>query len=315
MRIGLLGFFFLVPLGFVAAVCNIKTAWASVLIAIATHVLIGLGLATIIPLAPRDFVLDILYFTVMVSSFVWVIKPPESGPGFLRIRAAYRLILGAGAAVSLFLLIAASAGESSVFTAIVRAQAELLSSLSIESSEADAARRSFLEQYLTPERIRELMMSVSLRGGGLISCMLVFYISRYLALFLAGFVRRRGRWPGLREFQVSPWLIWVLSLSLGLILFSRLVKWQVPEIAAWNVLAACVLMYLAQGLGIVRHFFTRRLLSPGLRLFLNIAIVFAVLSPGLNAVLFGALVLLGIAEHWAPLRGMKQEGPPSTPAA
>jgi hypothetical protein len=144
--------------------------------------------------------------------------------------------------------------------------------------------------------------------------MLVFYASRFLALFLAGLVRRGRTWPGLREFQVSPWLIWALSLSLGLILLSRLTGWQVPEIAAWNVLAACVLMYLAQGAGIVRHFLTRRPVSPGLRLFVNIAIVFAVLSPGLNALLFGGLILLGIAEHWAPLRVLKEEGPPSTPA-
>jgi hypothetical protein len=158
------------------------------------------------------------------------------------------------------------------------------------------------------------MTSLILRGGGLASCMLVFYISRFITLFLAGLVRRGRTWPGLREFRVSPWLIWAFSLSLGIILLSRLVKWQVPEIVAWNVLALCALMYLAQGAGIVRHFLTCRPVSPGLRLFVNIAIVFAVLSPGLNGILFGALILLGVAEHWAPLRVIKQKGPPSTPS-
>jgi hypothetical protein len=268
----------------------------------------------IIPLVPQDFFLDILYFGVMVSAFVWIIRPPEGGPGFLRIRAAWRLTLGALAGVSLFVAIAAMAGENSGFTAFVRAQSELLSSLSIASSGSDAARRSLLEQYLTPDRIRELMTGIILRGGGLASCMLVFYISRFFTFFLAGLVRRGRTWPGLREFQVSPWLIWVLSLSLGVILLSRLVKWQVPEIAAWNVLALCGLMYLAQGAGIVRYFLTRRLASPGLRLFINIAIVFVVLSPGINVLLLGGLILLGITEHWVPLRVLKQEGPPSTPA-
>jgi hypothetical protein len=74
-------------------------------------------------------------------------------------------------------------------------------------------------------------------------------------------------------------------------------------------------MYLAQGGGIVRHFLTRRLVSPGLRLLLNVAIILVVLSPGINVALLGGLILLGIAEHWAPLRALKQEGPPSTPAA
>jgi hypothetical protein len=315
MRSGFLGLFFLVPMGFVAALWNAATARVSVLIAVALHVLSGLGLSLIIPLVPQDFVLDILYFGVMVSVFVWIIRPPKGGPGFLRIRTAWRLTLGAAAGVSLFMGIAASAGEKSGFTAFARAQSELLSSLSIASSGSDAVRRSLLEQYLTPDRIREIMTSLILRGGGLASCMAVFYVSRFLTLFLAGLVRRDRTWPGLREFRVPPWLIWALSLSLGSVLFGRLVKWQIPEIAAWNVLAVCALMYLAQGAGIVRHFLTCSPISPGLRLFINIAIIFAVLSPGINGILLGGLILLGVAEHWAPLRALKDEGPPSTPAA
>jgi hypothetical protein len=315
MRMGFLGFFFLVPMGVVAALWNTRTAWVSVLAAVASHAAIGLGLSLIIPLVPRDFVLDILYFALMVSVFVWIIRPPEGGPGFLRIRAAWRLTLGAAAGVFLFVGIAASAGEDSGFTAFTRAQSELLSSLFIASSGSDAVRRSLLERRFSPQRIRELMISLILRGGGLASCMLVFYISRFIALFLAGLIRRGRVWPGLREFRVSPWLIWAFSLALGTVLLARLAKWQAPEIAAWNVLVLCALMYLAQGAGIVRHFLTRRPISPGLRLFVNIAIVFAVLSPGLNGILFGALILLGVAEHWAPLRVIKQEGPPSTPAA
>jgi uncharacterized protein YybS (DUF2232 family) len=145
--------------------------------------------------------------------------------------------------------------------------------------------------------------------------MMVFYISRFLTLSLAGMVRRGRTWPGLREFRAPAWLIWALSLSLGSVLLARLLKWQVPEIAAWNGLTVCALMYLAQGAGIVRHFLTRRPVSPGPRLFINIMIVFAVLSPGINMIFFGGLILLGVAEHWAPLRVLKEEGPPSTPAA
>jgi hypothetical protein len=315
MRTGFLGFFFLVPLGFVAALWNTRTAWVSVLAAVFTHILTGLGLSVVFPLAPRDFLLDILYFGIMVSAFVWIIRPPERGPGVLRIRTAWRLTLGAAAGVFLFVGITASAGENSGFAAFVRAQSELLSSLSIASSDSDAARRSLLEQYLTPERIRALMTSLILRGGGLASCMLVFYVSRFLTLFLAGLVRRGRTWPGLREFHAPPWLIWALSLSLGAILLTRLLKWQVPEIVVWNVLVVCALTYFAQGAGIVRHFLTCRPVSPGLRLFINIAIVFVVLSPGINRVFFGGLILLGVAEHWAPLRVLKEEGPPSTPAA
>jgi hypothetical protein len=309
-----LGFFFLIPMGLTAALWNTGTAWVSVLVAVVSHAAIGLGLSLVVPLASRDFVLDTLYFAFMVSAFVWIIRPPERGPGFLRIRAAWRLTLGAAAGVFFFMVIAVSAGENSGFTAFARAQSELLFSLFIDASGSDAARRSLLEQHFSPQRIRELMISLILRGGGLASCMVVFYISRFIVLFLAGLIRRGRVWPGLREFRVSPWLIWAFSLALGTVIFARLVKWQTPEIVAWNVLALCALMYLAQGAGIVRHFLTRRPISPGLRLFVNIAVIFAVLSPGLNGLLFGALILLGVAEHWAPLRVIKQEGPPSTPA-
>jgi uncharacterized protein YybS (DUF2232 family) len=118
----------------------------------------------------------------------------------------------------------------------------------------------------------------------------------------------------LRTFHVPPRLIWVFSLSLGGILLFRVLGLSLPETAAWNCLVLCALMYLAQGLGIVRFFLSRRSHAPGRRLFLTIGIILVVISPGINTIALGLLLLLGIAEQWAPLRVVRDR-PPSTPAA
>jgi hypothetical protein len=85
------------------------------------------------------------------------------------------------------------------------------------------------------------------------------------------------------------------------------------EIAGWNILTLCVILYLAQGGGIVVFFLAR--LPPGMRFALNVGIFVLILSPGVNVVLLGLLILLGIAENWAPFRASKLNGPPPTPGA
>jgi uncharacterized protein YybS (DUF2232 family) len=159
--------------------------------------------------------------------------------------------------------------------------------------------------------------------------MVVFFINRQLSLGLAAFVRRfRPRrelepQPGfqrdqstasLRGFRAPTFLIWVLSGSLAGILLFRITALTALETAAWNLLTISALMYMAQGLGIVQFMLSRRDLPVLLRLLLNIGIILVVFSPGLNAVALGLLALVGIVEHWVPLRVIKQDRPPSTPA-
>jgi uncharacterized protein YybS (DUF2232 family) len=119
----------------------------------------------------------------------------------------------------------------------------------------------------------------------------------------------------LAAFHVNPAVIWVFSSSLLLVVITRKIKFEIPEIILWNILVICSILYLAQGLGIMQFFLARPSMSPFLRLFIIIAFVFVLFSPVLNAFLLGALALLGIAENWLPLRAAKQSGPPSTPEA
>jgi hypothetical protein len=308
MQSGLLSILFMVPLGFLGAFYGRRTAWMGALLAALLNTICTLGLSLFSGRSFAQFLPGLGYFFLMAGAFTWLMAPPVAGPGIFRIRAAYRLILGALAgALAGFALGNVGLGD------MMRTQAELLSSMVTASAGGDAVRLSLLEQELSPERIMAVFNMVQVRGGALGAFMAVFFVNRQLSLGLTALLRRRqgGREGTLVSFHVPAGLIWALSLSLGGILFFRILNLSLPETAAWNCFTLCALMYLAQGWGIVRFFMSRR---PAGRLLLNIGIILVVFSPGINAAVLGLLVLLGIAEHWAPFRVVRS-GPPSTPTA
>ncbi|MDR3173630.1 MAG: YybS family protein [Treponema sp.] len=317
----LLGAFFLVPLGFVACLCGRPAVWRGVLLAILLNVLFALGAALFLGRNFAEFLPDLGYFIVVTLAFTWLMAPPATGPRILRIRAAYRLTLGA--LVVGLLGLGFIIGDSAGFGTLIRSQAELLSSLIADSAGGDAVRRSILEQELSPQRIMAVFNMVLLRGGILASSMVILFISRQLSLGLAALAARRrgaGEAAGasvksLGDFHAPPLCIWVLSFSLGGILLFRLGGFSLPETALWNLLTICVLMYLAQGFGIVRFFLSRRELPVFLRFLVNLGIILAILSPGINMAALGLLTLLGIAEYWLPLRRVRGNNKPPTPAA
>jgi hypothetical protein len=317
IRSGFLTFFFLLPLGFIAVVYNLKTLGFSVFAAILGNGFFSLALILLLNYSGGALAWDILYFTVTALVFGWIMAPSGGTFRVLRIPRSYRFILGAAAEALVFLFIFAAAGDNSEFKKLLLAQAEMITSFYISSSGSDVVQRSLLERYLTPEVILETLRVVALRGGGIAACLFIFFISRQLSLFIARFTRQ-GRsnisaGDGIIRFHTSPRLIWVLSCSLFLVLGARLIKIEILEILAWNFLTLCAVLYLAQGSGIVLHFFAQAPLPPFLRLVLNVLIFFVILSPGINAFALGVVTLLGIAENWVPFRAPKPHGPSSTP--
>jgi hypothetical protein len=313
--------FFLVPLGFAACRCGRQAAWRGLLLAALLNVLFILGVALFLGRNFAEFFPDLGYFFLMALVFTWLMAPPPAGPRIFRIRAAYRLILGA-LAVGL-LGIRFIMDDSAGLGAFVRSQAELLSALLIDSAGGDAVRRSLLEQELSPQRIMAVFNTVLLRGGILASSMVILFISRQFSQGLAALTagRRGALVPAktLRDFHVPPFFIWVLSFSLGGILLCRLGGLSPAETALWNLLTICALVYLAQGFGIVRFFLSRRELPVLMRFLVNVGIVLAILSPGINMAALVLLILLGVAEYWVPLRrgqgNIRNDRPPPTPAA
>jgi hypothetical protein len=345
MRSGFLAFFFLCPLGLVAAAWGGTVAWGAAALAAAGDLVLSSLFLRYAGGKFGDALPGFMYFTVTIVSFLWIMAPPRSGPGIFMVRTACRFA-GASAAASavLFLTVLVPANRGGFFD-FLRSQAEMISALFVSTAGADAARRALLEENASPGRIMEFIQSISLRGGAVASCMLLFFVNHQLALTGAGIVWRRRlaaaargqeRYPvgndpagaprageprrrldtfrggdGLRNFHLSGSVIWIFSFSILAVVLTEITGLSIPGIAAWNVLVICGLMYLAQGAGIVLHFLARR--GPLMRLAMNILIVVMIFSPGINAFALGLLVLLGIAENWLPLRAPKTDGSAPTP--
>jgi hypothetical protein len=299
-RSGFLSFLFLVPLGWAAAVYSSAAAWAACAAALLVNCVTALVFSLYAKTGMPESLLQTLYFSVMALGITWIMA------GARRIRTAYRFCSAAAAGGLVLLCI--TFGTNSEFTAALSSQAELLSSLYIASSGADAVKRSFLEKALTPDMVIRTLRLIALRGGALVSAFFMFFVNRQLAIGGAWLFKKRRPPQNLLGFHVPSGAIWVLSLSLAAILLSRFARREIPEIIAWNILVLCGILFLAQGAGIVLFVLGRRALPALPRLALQVLIIVVILSPGINTAALGALVLLGIAENWLPLRAApKQE--------
>jgi hypothetical protein len=310
-RSGFAGFLFLLPLGVVAYCNNIKTAWfaagVSLLANALTCFVVGRFQRLLSPGA------DMLYLTVVIAAFMWIASPPKQGPAFLRMPVAYRVVLGSAATSLVLALILFTAQEDQSMRFLFRSQAEHLAALYAGASGADEVQRSLMEHYVTADAILDMFRAVALRGGMAASCAALFAVSRQLSLVAAALFQRKRPKGLLASFHVRPECIWALSLSLLGIVAGVNFDLAPLEIAGWNILVLCAILYLAQG-GSIAAFFLARL-PAGTRFVLNMGILILLLTPGINAVFMGILILLGIAENWAPFRASKSSGPPPTPGA
>ncbi|MDR2403430.1 MAG: DUF2232 domain-containing protein [Spirochaetaceae bacterium] len=312
-RTGFLGLLFLVPPGVIAYCYNGKTAWFCTFLVILGNGLVSLTLGVPLGYSPAVLWRDILYMAVMTGSLTWIVLPARA-EGFLfsRIPGVYRLICGSLLGALSLVPVVASLRNSSGLYEFIRAQAEAVSALYAASAGADVVQRSLSEQYITPEAVLETVSLVSLRGGMVVSCMILFVVSRQLALGITWFIRRTKPGGSITGFHVPPWFIWALSCSLPGILVGVKTKTALLEIPAWNILVICSILYLAQGGGIAIYFLSR-IRRPGARFLIHLLLIIVICSPGINAVFLGALALLGIAENWVPFRVPKTDGPSSTP--
>jgi hypothetical protein len=311
-RNGFLGVLFLLPLGVVAYCCNPKTAWCAAAVFSLGNALFYLvaGHFQEHPMLPGA---DALYLAVVVVVFTWITSPPERGGAFLRMPAAYRIVLGAVAASLALALSLYVVRDGEGLASLFRSQAEALAALYADASGADEVRRSLTEHYVTANTVFDILWAAALRGGMTASYVALFAASRQLSLVVAAFVRRKRPEGSLASFHVRPECIWALSLSLLAIVLGLNFGVAPLEIAGWNILVLCAILYLAQGGGIAVFFLAR--LPAGMRFALNLGILVLLLSPGINAAFMGILILLGVAENWAPFRVSKSSGPPPTPGA
>ena len=324
LRSGFLLLFFLVPIGFAVFGYNPRTGRLAAGLASLGNGLLSLGLAF---QGGRwgDAAWDTLFFTLLCFSFIWVISPVprEKLPSWISplglLGGAYRLI-GASCITALLLLgVLYRFQDDPAFAQYLKTQADQLFSLSKPGP--DVVQNALMET-LTPEFLMDLVTNMVLKGGALLSSIFLFYFSRQMSLALSKVCRRRSPGGGsLFLFHTPPRLIWVLSFSLFFLLLSRIAKVEAAAIPLWNILIICVILYLAQGFGIIQYFMVRSVLLPIQRFALNVLFIVLLFSPGLNALVLGIVLILGIAENWVPFRASALEetpgnkGPPSTPGA
>jgi hypothetical protein len=224
-----------------------------------------------------------------------------------KIRTAYRFIIAAAVGAAMFLIVTFAGGGNDALFRVIYSQAEALSAAIIASSGSDVARQSLLASAFSPEKITQTLLAVALRGGALVSAFFILFFSRQAALLLARLFRRqRGPAADLTGFYAPRRVIWFFSVSLLAVIAGRAFSLEFIEIAAWNLLVVCAVMFLAQGGGILIFTLTRRPMPPMFRLLFMGLLVMAILSP-VNVFVLGALVLLGIAENWLPLRRVSSE--------
>jgi len=316
LRSGFLYIFFLVPLGVVAFVNGYRSAWIAFVIAAALNLSLAISTALAVGSAAAGIFWDVLFFTAMALMFTWIAAPP---PGFSqRLSGSVRLIAGSCIGALLFTLLFFRAIASPPFSEAVDSWISSFLSL-YRSADSDVVQNAILDS-ITADLILDTMKSIMLRGGSLVSIILLFFICRQFSLGLANLLQRlKGRevlkTGALAAFHVYPAVIWVFSGSLFLVVLARISAFEVPEIILWNILILCGILYLAQGLGILQFFLIRTSVSPMLRFFLLLLFFILIVSPVLNVIFVAGILLLGIAENWAPLRAQKNNGPPSTPGA
>ena len=304
MRAGFFSFFFLVPLGICVIFFGPYAAWLGSVCASVANGVWSAGFFLRYG-GLNNSGIDALYFAVFALGFTWLMAGPPV-PAIPPMRTIFRFMAASAAGALVFLAMIFSLGNDESFSMLLRSRIEAISSSFIGASGSDAAQMAYMERLLTPDAIIKIFSMIILRGGALVSAVFLLFFSRQTVFVLARLFRRQAGNVGtdLAGFYVPRTTIWVLSLSLPVVLLCRIASLEIIEIAAWNLLVMCAIMFLAQGCGIVLFAFTRKPMPAIMRLVLGMLMIFIIFSPGVNVVAMGILIVMGIAENWIPLRKM-----------
>jgi hypothetical protein len=313
-RSGLLGIFFLVPLGFIGYGWGPRALWPCLGFVFLFNSLFTLGMGLIAKASGLTMALDILFFTSMTVAFAWIILPPPIYGS--RIPGAYRLALGSSLCAVISAGLFLNIVSSPAFQEVMKDQIEVIAAV-YRGAGFDLTQDNILDS-LTIDTVLEVMKSIIIRGGALVSSICILFASRQVSIFLIGFFGAKRRSKVFMDFHVDPRLVMILGFSVLLLTVSSLFRLSGLSIILWNIVILCGMMYLAQGFGILRFFLLRLNVPSFVRYLLPVLFVFLLFRPVINVVLLGTVILLGIAENWVSFRkpGIRDNyGPSSTPGA
>ena len=306
----LLILFFLLPIGIAGYLYSSMSCWLTVLF---SSVFYGLGLL-IFPepdtLASISKPVLAGFFFLACAAFGWIVSAPGKSA---RVRTYLRLIIGSVAVFAGGVFLVRNYLQQDGAYQFVIQTIETAIAIASSLQGADVVQQSLINELFSPEVFLETMRFVALRGGGIAWAMVFLFISRQGALGISGLIRRQRFARGISAFKAPGQLIWVLSFSIFALLISFRVKLEIPEIAAWNVFIVCVMVYIAQGGGIVTYYLNRPGTPRFFRVAANICVILMIFRPGMLAFVLVPMAILGIIENWVPLRVPKTNGSSSTP--
>ncbi len=292
---GVFAFFFILPLGAAALGKPVKAAWIICAMSFVVNTIVWT--VRVLLAANADWsglVWECGVIGVVLVSWAWVIAPPNIG-SFKSVSAANRIAAGAAC---MFALIAANMASVGFETFIRPADEYVRNSLALL---ADAGIMGF--EGVDARDIAERALTLTLHGGGIAACMLFFAVNRQISASLA---RMRGNnsrpIPGITNFYTGRNLVWVLAFALLGAVAAKHYGFFIVGLAAWNVVTAAVLLYMAQGAGIALFYATKWARTPFSRLFVAFLAAIMVISAPFNVLFFGGIAVLGLSEHWIPLR-------------
>ena len=308
IRSGLAVLFFLLPLGFIGYGWGPKTLWPGLFFANLGNCILAFLTGIALRASGIDIFWDVFYFCVTTVAFAWIILPFDEKSS--RIPGAYRLAIGSFVCAFVFLGLFQRAFDNPSFFESIQGQVELIASL---YGLGGAGTQSALFDPAAVEKIIELIRVVILRGGALFTSVLMFFFNRQFSAFLIRLFGGPRRDNAFVKFHVYPSIMWALLFSFLLIMAANMFGWTAPGIFFWNTLVLCVLMYLAQGYGIIRFFMAKPGFPQWLRFLLPVVFIILLLNPVINTVILALVFCLGIAEYWVSFRNAKINGPSSTP--
>ncbi len=307
-------FFSLLPIGIAGLMFSALTCWVSVAFSIVIYAFSLVIFYSSVSFDLLDIVSQAGIFALLPVFFAWIIAPPVKGPAFLRLRTSFRLILGSSILLLIYIPIMYSLfRQDGFYQSFLDDVESVLSLMPFAEIGSDVVEQSLIRKYLTPANILDNIIFFALRGGGLVSILLFFLFSRQVSMMIARLFRRVKPGPGLAFFKINAWFIWLFSVSILAVLLSMQFKFEILEIAAWNVFVVCVMVYAAQGMGIVSFFLNRPGVPRGFRIMLNLFIILMIFRFTVFLFFIAAMAVLGILENWVPLRAPKTNKPPSTP--
>ena len=112
----------------------------------------------------------------------------------------------------------------------------------------------------------------------------------------------------LSDYQLSSRLIWLLIASWGGVLLSIVVELSWFAYLLWNLALVSLVLYGIQGIAILWYFMQRRKMTRGARMGIAVALIVALLVPGVNLVVLVGLPGLGASEVWVNYHRFERSG-------